>query len=429
MIQGKTGALIQDYNDLTLKTGARSVLSGVGLKEGAKVPFNFAIDSYAMHDKAWSDLIFNPASKTAWKSVLEDYYASDEYRTLNEQTRGDPLMSKYATANFLNSFVQEAGDQTPQGQQGNQQGNQGQTPQQGQGSGQNGQQTPLDSMTPKEIKGISQALRNQAKETSNQVAVAQGFTHLGIPIAEFLDNPDDFRNMAKDRVIVQLVRMLKIFQHTQITKIAKRPTQTGGRPRGVKTLQRFEEITRTMPTEYLNPALMSYRTATKQLKVRELHSGLPNYVIYLDKSSSMTSGIEDVKNPDMYVPKISFCTALALAFEGNLKKLGSKMTLKFFDTAVHDAITDRKGIIKALMTVRARGGTSLTSVLEDALTYRDEKIVVFTDGIDHIEQTVIDRAKTHDIHFIFIQTDSDQLNKVFRNAKIEKIDPSVLMRI
>lgn len=402
------GTLIEDYNNLGYKTGARSVLSGQGLKDGAKVPYNFAMDTFIMHNKAWSSVVFNPASKSAWKSVLEDYYTSDEYKTLNEQTRGDPLMSKYATANFLNTFVSE------EKRQERNPGNPGKG---------------LDGMTPKELQTISQALKNQAKETRDQLGIAQGFSHLGIPIQQFLDRPDEFREIAKNRIVVQLVRMLKIFQHTQITKIAKRPTQTGGRPRGIKHLQRYEELPQALGTEYLDDDIFTYKVATKQVQVRERHGGLPNYTIYVDKSGSMGSGIADTKNPDMYVPKISFCTALALAFEENLKRVGSKMTLRLFDVEVHDPVTDRMALIKTLMSVRADGGTNISKVLEDAMTHRDDKVVVFTDGIDYIDESVINRARGHDIHFVFLQTKSEQLDKAFKNVYLEKIDPSVLMRI
>ena len=63
------------------------------------------------------------------------------------------------------------------------------------------------------------------------------------------------------------------------------------------------------------------------------------------------------------------------------------------------------------------------------MTYRDEKVVVFTDGIDSVDDSMIKRAKGRDIHFVFIQTKSEQLDKAFKNVQIEKIDPSVLMRV
>ena len=408
MIPQRQGALVENYDNPDFRAGARSVISGVGLKDGAKVPFNFAMDSYVMHEKAWPDIVFNPASRTAWKSVLEDYYTSDEYRTLNEQTRGDGLMSKYATTNFLNTFVSEKKEQ------GNQSGNPGQD---------------LDKMTAQQLKGISQALKDQAKETNDEIGVAQGFTHLGIPIQQFLDKPDEFRNLAKDRVVVQLVRMLRVFQHTQITKVAKMPTMIGGRPRGIKRMQRYEELNRAVPTELIDEDLLTYKVATRQLQVSERHAGLPNYLIYIDKSGSMTSGIEDVANPDLFVPKISFVAALALAFEENLRKVQAKMTLKLFDVEVHDPVTDRMELIRTLMSIVADSGTDITKVLEDAMTYRDEKVVVFTDGIDNVNESVIQRARGRDIHFVFIDTTSEQLNKAFKNVRIEKIDPSVLMRV
>ena len=409
MITQHQGALVENYDNPDFRTGARSVISGIGLKNDARVPFNLALDSYVMHDKGWPDIVFNPASRSAWKPVLEDYYTSDEYRTLNEQTRGDGLMAKYATTNFLNTFVSEKKEQ------GNQSGNPGQD---------------LDKMTAQQLKGISQALKDQAKETNDEIGVAQGFTHLGIPIQQFLDKPDEFRNLAKDRVVVQLVRMLRVFQHTQITKVAKMPTMIGGRPRGIKRMQRYEELNRTVPTELLmDDDLFAYKVATRQLLVDERHGGLPDYLIYVDKSGSMTGPIEDAKNPDMYVPKISFVAALALAFEESLRKAGSRMTLKLFDVEVHDPIVKRMDLIKTLMSIEADNGTDITEVLEDAMTYRDEKVVVFTDGIDKVDEAAIQRARSHDIHFVFIQTKSDQLDKAFRNVQIGKIDPSVLMRI
>lgn len=411
MITQHQGALVENYDNPDFRTGARSVIGGIGLKNDARVPFNLALDSYVMHDKGWPDIVFNPASRSAWKPVLEDYYTSDEYRTLNEQTRGDGLMAKYATTNFLNTFVSERGRQ------------------QGPGSGSQDAEY-MEQMPQDQLSGISNALKDQARETAAEISVAQGFTHLGIPIQQFLDTPDEFREMARDRVVVQLVRMLRVFQHSQITKVAKVPTMVGGRPRGVKRLQRYEELNRTVPTELLmDDDLFAYKVATRQLLVDERHGGLPDYLIYVDKSGSMTGPIEDAKNPDMYVPKISFVAALALAFEESLRKAGSRMTLKLFDVEVHDPIVKRMDLIKTLMSIEADSGTDITKVLEDAMTYRDEKVVVFTDGIDKVDEAAIQRARSHDIHFVFIQTKSDQLDKAFRNVQIGKIDPSVLMRI
>ncbi|MEM4602177.1 MAG: hypothetical protein QW808_04690, partial [Desulfurococcaceae archaeon] len=75
-------ALIEYYDNTTYKALARSVLSNF-LLENKKLPFYVAMDSSIIHFKPWSQIVFNPHSKSAWKTILERYYESESYKKLN----------------------------------------------------------------------------------------------------------------------------------------------------------------------------------------------------------------------------------------------------------------------------------------------------------------------------------------------------------
>ncbi|MEM2363840.1 MAG: hypothetical protein QXQ20_09125, partial [Candidatus Nezhaarchaeales archaeon] len=62
-------ALVEDYSNTTYRALARSVLSNF-LLENKKLPFVVAMDSSIVHFKPWSQIVFNPSAKSAWKFIL-----------------------------------------------------------------------------------------------------------------------------------------------------------------------------------------------------------------------------------------------------------------------------------------------------------------------------------------------------------------------
>ncbi|MEM4727976.1 MAG: hypothetical protein QXD04_06970, partial [Candidatus Bathyarchaeia archaeon] len=82
-------ALIEDYKNPAYRAGARAILSNF-LLENKKLPMPVSLDTYIVHLKRWSEVVFNPRAKGGWKAILERYYETDSYKALNEAVHGDP---------------------------------------------------------------------------------------------------------------------------------------------------------------------------------------------------------------------------------------------------------------------------------------------------------------------------------------------------
>lgn len=429
------GVLVEDYKSLTYRSLARGVLSNF-LLQNKKIPLALALDSSIIHFKKWTEIIFNPHMRTSWKYILENYYNTDAYKKLNEIVSGDELLSKYATIQFLNSLYKKAQEETKRLPETSQQKIQNSEKQVEDFFDELDTQVSRGNTTNanKIIQEFVDELENEAKEILQDIQTANSFSHLGIPIASFLEKPDEFRMKARNKIIIHLVKFLqKLKREAPNIKQTKAPTLIGGRPLGIKKLQRFNELSRVYPIDFVDDELFSYKFASKTLRVSEQYGSLQNYVIYLDKSGSMTDDIKYYVSPVQteYVPKISFASASALALAHQLKKVGVKMTLKLFDVEVHDEVTNFAELIDILLKIEADSGTNISNVLEDAIKYKDEKIIVITDGIDEIDEESIKKAKANnlDITFIFIQTDNSLLRKSFTCIHLKEAKPEVLLQI
>lgn len=420
-------ALIEDYTP-ALKSLAVGVKNHFSL-ENKKLPFIAVLDSTTIHFKPWSSIVFNPNVRSAWKKILEKYYESDAYKKLNEAVKGDELLSKHATVNFLNTLFKKVKEHVEK-----------------QRIRVSKNENALDALTsyldnsgdPRQtqriIEDIATALEHEAEETLHDIQAYVSFSHFGAPVAELLEKPDEFRELMRNQIIIHFIRFLnKLRREAEFAKIAKTPTLVHGRPIGVKKIQRFGELSRIIPIEYLDDDLLSYKIASRTVRVTEQYSGIQNYVVYLDKSGSMGENIIYRTSPTQseYVPKISFAAASALALAWALKKYSAKMTLKLFDVEVHDPIQDFVELLKVLSRIRADSGTNITNVLDDAMNHRDERIIVVTDGIDEVSEEAIKRAKQAniDITFVFIKTDNQLLRKYFNAVTLYEARPTILLEV
>jgi uncharacterized protein with von Willebrand factor type A (vWA) domain len=420
-------ALVEDYRNPVYRAQARAVLSNF-LLQNKKLPFFVGLDGSIIHLKPWSSIVFNPRAKGAWKAILERYYESDAYKALNNTVAGDPLLSKYATIQWLNALFKRAESEASRLRITPKNGD----PVQGLLEALDTQVSPAEAS--RAVVRLVEALEAEAREIQRDLEAAESFSHVGVPVAELLERPDEFRRKARNEVIVHLVRFLRrLRREASSPKQAKVPALVGGRPLGVKRLQRWSELASLLPTELLDDDLLAYRLASRGALVRERYGGIPDYVVYLDKSGSMAGGIPYRSGPTQVetVPKISFAAASALALAHKLRASGAKMTLKLFDTEVHDPITGLPQLIDTLLRVEADSGTNLTRVLEDALNFRDDKIIIVSDGIDEVEEEAVKRAKAGnlDLHLVFIKTDNRLLRQAFPHTHLEEAKPEVLLTI
>ncbi|MEM3974911.1 MAG: hypothetical protein QW320_11135 [Ignisphaera sp.] len=423
-------ALIEDYSNTTYRALARSVLSNF-LLENKKLPFVVAMDSSILHFKPWSQIVFNPHVRGGWKAILERYYETDAYKTLNSAVAGDPMLSKYATVHFLNTLFKKAKEQLVSLK-----------PRLGEGD----KADPVGALMQlldtqaspeanKAVKALASALAQEAEEVKKDIEVLESFSHLGVPVATLLEKPDEFRRRARSKIIISLVKFLqRLRREAPNLKQAKAPTLIGGRPLGVKKIQRWSELISVLPFEYLDDDLLSYKVASRTVRVSERYGSIQNYVVYLDKSGSMGDDIKYRSSPTQveHVPKISFAAASALALAHQLRKVGAKMTLKLFDVEVHDPITDFAQLVDTLMKIEADSGTNISNVLEDAVkNHRNDRVIVVTDGIDEVSEEAVKAAKSAnlDVTFVFIKTDNTLLRKNFRCLRVEEAKPSILFEV
>ncbi|MEM4029861.1 MAG: hypothetical protein QXO02_08210 [Thermofilaceae archaeon] len=425
-------ALVEDYSNATYRSLARGVLSSPILKN-KRIPFLVAMDSSIVHYKHWSTIVFNPHVKGGWKAVLEKYYETDAYRKLNSAVAGDPLLAKYATVHFLNALFDESKEQLKRVKTLSEEDKKDPVASLLQLLDQPGVAATV--AAGKVIAALVAALEKEAEEILKDIEVAETFSHVGVPAASFLEKPDEFREKARNRIVVHLVRFLRrLRREAPSLKQVRMPTLVGGRPLGVKRLQRWSELSAVLPVELLDEDLLAYRVASRTVRVAERRGFIQDYVVYLDKSGSMTSDIKYRSSPTQVedVPKISFAAASALALAYKLRQVGARMTLKLFDVEVHDPIMDFAQLIDTLMRIKADSGTNISNVLEDAVkNHRDERIIIVTDGIDQVSEESVRRAKSAglDVTFVFIKTDNELLRRNFRCVHIEEARPSILLEV
>lgn len=413
------GVLIEDYNNPLYKSLAHGVVSHFMLQD-KRLPFYAVMDATILHFKHWTTIVFNPRVASAWKTLLESYYTSDIYRRLNETTAGEPLFAKYATISFLNSLLNTAYEVVKHVKL--------QTT------------NPIEEVinyvqqNPSTLRKIVDKVMFDMIEVLNHIETAKGFSHFGVPVAELMKDIDKFREAMSNRIVVSLLFVLrKMRREAQQLRHAKIVTPIGGRPLGVKTLQRWNELSYILPFEHLDDDLLTYRIASRTVKVYERKGGVPDYVVYIDKSGSMAGGIGYRTSPThvVDVPKISFAAATALALAQQLRRHGARLTLKTFDVEVHDPITNFRQLIDVLLRIRADSGTNISNVLYDALNHKNEKIIVITDGIDDVSEDAVraTKAANIDLTFVFIKTDNELLRRNFRCVRIEEAKPSILLEI
>jgi hypothetical protein len=486
------GALIEDYDDPVYHTIAHGVRSSFQ-KEAEKLPFFVFLDSSIVHFKPWYQIAFDPKAKNGWRAILEKYWRSESYRKLNDVVSGDPLLAKYATINFLEALFKGATDaQAQKGESGKNYYRYGDEDEsrlydfpkgfpQGYLMHQiiplvdmwNAEKTrekavafltdlidcrlpdnkqlgllsklfgrskrkssSLPDLRPEEsINTICKSLEWAAQLTLNDVEAAESFSRAGIPIAKLLEKPDEFRWKMRNTLVVQFVDLFHRLSRESSGLGGTVPTPIGGRPLGVKRIQRWSELPKIAPFEWLDDDLLQYRIASRTVRVVENVGAVRDRVFYLDKSSSMGGEIVYRESPTQvkHVPKLSFAAALALAMAYNLRRLGAKAVVKLFDEKVHDPIVDLEEMIDVLLRIRWGKGTDINEVLYDALGYRgtDKRIVIITDGIDEVGEAYVKRAKSYnlDIIFVFVKTDNQLLRQNFPCIHLQEAQPQVMLRI
>lgn len=427
---------LNDYSSLVLRSSTADVLDHFAQKD-VVLHHNMALDTTLMHNSTWESLVFAPKEQTPWDTFLRAYYDADTYKDLNRRVHSNPVLAKLATMNFIDSLgvavkkrshasTGSTGGTTkaditsffnnPNQSQPPQPQNQPQQPQ----SQQQGPQ-----MNPTTIEALLNAVVNAADESLQMADTADGFTHMGIPIEQY--SIDEIREVLSSSIVVNLLRVYRKLRSQPSGKNHNMPSVRRGIPIGEKLMRSLSEAPDVVTSEMAYPdEIQSYHLATRTAFVRERYSGVNEVVVYLDKSGSMGG---TMAYEGQSVEKIAYSAACAFALSRELKSVGSKLTLKLFDTMVHGEITKPFDLLKTLTSIRADGGTNITKVLEDALNYDDKKVVLVSDGIDSIDEATASRASHLDFRCVLIGTSNDVLEKYFKVQHVDKLSKNFLMEI
>ncbi|MEM1830519.1 MAG: hypothetical protein QXJ97_03185 [Desulfurococcaceae archaeon] len=246
-------ALIEDYNNVTYKALARSVLSNF-LLENKKLPFYVAMDSSIIHFKPWSQVVFNPSVKSAWKTILERYYESDSYKKLNSAVAGDPMLAKYATIHFLNALFKKAKEQLKQLKKSQLSKKDKEDPV---GSLLNLIDTQVSPEANKAVQAIVSALEEEAEEVLQDIEAIESFSHIGVPVANLLEKPDEFREKARNKIIIYLVKFLqRLKREAPNLKQTRAPTLIG---LSILSFRFVYLLVRAFYTSTLKLSILSFR--------------------------------------------------------------------------------------------------------------------------------------------------------------------------
>ncbi len=417
---------------------------------------HFLMDAFQMHYRPYDTLVPNPLVQNSWKDIITEEMAKKEYRELNEKTSRNSALALLASQNFVDAIVnvarknsnvippdiQQKVQQQQQNQQnmsnpqkqhnqgnaGNQQGNQ--AGQQGgsmpfnftqfmQGLQMMGQGSYGNQAAASSIMGqMSSAAHQAVSQTAMMASVMDSFTHTGVPMKKLMD-PDEMRSVLSNRIVISLASALKKLSVSDPGKSTTKPSIKRGIPIGVKGMRSFSEVIDLTPQEYLNDNnLFAYRVASRKAHVRQRFSSQNQYLVYLDKSGSMGSGMKFLGE---FAPKIAVAAANALSLARYLRTHSGKMTLKLFDTEVQEPITDMWDLLKTLASISADGGTNITRVLEDIRENgRDRKCVIISDGIDSIEEDAARAVSGMNVSSVLIRTGNQILEKYTKVTRIDE---------
>ena len=124
-----------------------------------------------------------------------------------------------------------------------------------------------------------------------------------------------------------------------------------------------------------------------------------------------------------------FAGGCAFALAKQLRGIGGHLTLKLFDTEVHREITDYFDILKAACSISADGGTDITKVLEDALQYGDEQVILVSDGIDTVSEDAARKASQIDMRCVLLQESNEILERYLKVQRVDKLEGNFLMEV
>ncbi len=388
-----------DYEDALTKFRVREVIfeaKRCNLNFVENIPREFIADAFYVHYKA---PIFRSPSPdegletSLWRFIISTYVKTDSYNEVFKLTRFNGKLSRIMALKLLrvyNSVMNKSrrSDAFKRVVEG---------------ALRKGIQSDRASLE-REVKSLISfyvGTMRRVSETVDKVKSVFGDS-IGHEVATALLSTDiDPYRLRLVSMLNSLVKLIVDSKHTIDVSSERYPARMGI-VAGVKRMSTPSELRDLTPTErallYKHKGLFAYKLAFGNVHVKEKYVDLrPKLYILIDKSGSMFysagAGILDGEA----ISKITWATALAVV----LTMKGGDVIVRFFDQQVYPALTNKRGIIRALLSLIPLGGTDITNAVETAIkdaeanpSLRQSKLVLITDGEDDaINPKVLEKAK------------------------------------
>jgi len=209
---------------------------------------------------------------------------------------------------------------------------------------------------------------------------------------------------------------------------------------GVKRMTKASELRDMMPSERLlmkfAKPVFAYKLAMGNVLVRERKAvRKPKIYMLIDKSGSMFYTV----NVNIFevgaISKITWATALAVI----LAMKGGNLAVRFFDQQVYPILTNKKDIVRMLLSLIPLGGTDITNAVRAAIqdaadkaSLRNYKLVIITDGEDdNVDPSVFNKAKTvfRSVKAILVGGENSVIENSTDTIKIQELSSERLTHV
>ncbi len=227
--------------------------------------------------------------------------------------------------------------------------------------------------------------RREAQTAAAQLAGGHSYNLEGLSIWTFLQNPDEFRRRV--RLLSAAALALRQFSRILPASLSHQQTESRwGGIDGITQMQTYSQLPDVLPSElalmHASPTLFTLKLVQMSLNVHRRAASIKP-IVFVDKSGSMDEPLE--RGPQQ-MAKLSIAAGLALAL---YRKFNADIYL--FDTETE--MVTPKEVVKVLLSVRADGGTSIDSVIEEItrIGRRDHIYLIISDGITEASEEVLSR--------------------------------------
>jgi uncharacterized protein with von Willebrand factor type A (vWA) domain len=209
---------------------------------------------------------------------------------------------------------------------------------------------------------------------------------------------------------------------------------------GVKRMTKASELRDMMPSERLlmkfAKPVFAYKLAMGNVLVRERKAvRKPKIYMLIDKSGSMFYTVNINIFEVGAISKITWATALAVI----LAMKGGNLAVRFFDQQVYPILTNKKDIVRMLLSLIPLGGTDITNAVRAAIqdaadkaSLRNYKLVIITDGEDdNVDPSVFNKAKTvfRSVKAILVGGENSVIENSTDTIKIQELSSESLTHV